>query len=151
MTGKPDGWGFRVTLPHICRHVPREGCRRDRSDDRLDKGNRTLRIRHSDSCYARVIRAAFEDIADIATEGFSYAAICEAFEANGLLPEGSKPYSLSRAIRREGARRQKRGKSTETETVRMLLEHRARAKRQQASMRFKNLSPKKRLLAAVGN
>jgi hypothetical protein len=40
-------------------------------------------------------------------EGFSYAVICEALERDGLLREGSRPYSLSRALRREGIRRQK--------------------------------------------
>jgi hypothetical protein len=64
--------------------------------------------RRSGFSYARIARTAFDDIRELTAEGFSYAAICEAFETKGLLPEGSKPYSLSRAMRREGSRRQKR-------------------------------------------
>jgi hypothetical protein len=75
------------------------------------KANRMPGRRRLDSRYARIARAAFDDISGLAAEGFGYAAICEAFVANGLLPEGSKPYSLSRAMRREGARRQKRAES----------------------------------------
>jgi hypothetical protein len=67
--------------------------------------------------YARIVRAAFEDIRELTAEGVSYAAICEAFEANGLLPKGSEPYSLSRAMRREGARRQKRAEPARTERL----------------------------------
>jgi hypothetical protein len=73
--------------------------------------------RRSGSSYARIARSAFEDIRGLTAEGFSYAAICEAFEANGLLPEGSKPYSLSRAMRREGMRRQRRAGLVETERL----------------------------------
>jgi hypothetical protein len=73
--------------------------------------------RRSGSFYARIARSAFEDIRGLAAEGFTYAAICEAFEANGLLPKGSKPYSLSRAIRREGIRRQKRTEPVKAERL----------------------------------
>jgi hypothetical protein len=79
------------------------------------KTNRTPGRRRDDSSYAHVARAAFEDIRELTAEGFSYAAICEAFETNGLLPKGSKPYSLSRAVRRETARRQKRAEIAGTE------------------------------------
>jgi hypothetical protein len=72
------------------------------------KANSTPGRRRADFSYSRVARAAFEDIRELTAAGFSYAAICEAFETNGLLPEGSKPYSLSRAVRRETVRRQRR-------------------------------------------
>ena len=52
--------------------------------------------------YARIARAAFDEINALTAEGFGYAAVCEALEVNGLLPGGSKPCSLSRAVRREG-------------------------------------------------
>jgi hypothetical protein len=71
--------------------------------------------RRSGSFYARIAHAAFEDILKLTAEGFNYATICEAFETNGLLPEGSKPYSLSRAMRREEIRRQKREKQAGVE------------------------------------
>jgi hypothetical protein len=71
----------------------------------------------ADFSYARIVRVAFEDICELMTEGFSCVTICKAFEANGLLPEGSKPYSLSRAVRREKVRRQKRAVSTGSEQV----------------------------------
>jgi hypothetical protein len=64
-------------------------------------------IRRPGFSYARVVRAAFEDIRGLMAEGFSYAVICEALERDGLLREGARPYSLSRALRREGIRRQK--------------------------------------------
>jgi hypothetical protein len=79
------------------------------------KANGTPGRRRGDFSYAHIARAAFEDIRELAAAGFSYAAICEAFETNGLLPKGSKPYSLSRAVRRETARRQKRAKPAGTE------------------------------------
>ena len=79
--------------------------------------NATPGRRRSGFSYARIARSAFEDIRGLTAEGFSYAAICEAFEANGLLPEGSKPYSLSRAMRREGMRRQRRAGLAETERL----------------------------------
>lgn len=71
--------------------------------------------RRSGISYAHIARVAFEDMRELTSEGFSYVAICEALEANGLLPEGSRPYSLSRALRREGIRRQKLADLTETE------------------------------------
>jgi hypothetical protein len=73
--------------------------------------------RRSGSSYARIARSAFEDIRGLTAEGFTYAAICEAFEANGLLPKGSKPYSLSRAMRREGIRRQKSAEPVKSERL----------------------------------
>jgi hypothetical protein len=79
------------------------------------KANSAPGRRRGDFSYARIARAAFEDIRGLTAEGFSYAAICEAFETNGLLPKGSKPYSLSRAVRRETARRQKRAEPAGTE------------------------------------
>jgi hypothetical protein len=71
--------------------------------------------RRADFSYARIARSAFEGIRELTSEGFNYAAICEAFETNGLLPKDSKPYSLSRAVRREMARRQKRAEPAGTE------------------------------------
>ena len=81
------------------------------------RANRVPGRRHLDSRYASIARAAFDDISGLAAEGFGYAAICEAFVAKGLLPEGSKPYSLSRAMRRERARRQRRAEPAETAPV----------------------------------
>jgi hypothetical protein len=71
------------------------------------RANGTPGSRRPGFSYSRVVRAAFEDIRELTAEGFSYVVICEALETNGLLPEGSRPYSLSRALRREGIRRQK--------------------------------------------
>jgi hypothetical protein len=71
------------------------------------RSKRTPGRRRSGCRYVRIARGAFDGINGLTAEGFSYRAICEAFEASGLLPEGSKPYSLSRALRRERARRQK--------------------------------------------
>jgi hypothetical protein len=81
----------------------------------LDKvrANNTPGNRRPGFSYARVVRAAFEDIRGLMAEGFSYAVICEALEADGLLREGSRPYSLSRALRREGIRRRKLAGLTE--------------------------------------
>ena len=81
------------------------------------KANRTPRRGRSDSRYARIARAAFDDISELAAKGFGYAASCEAFVANGLLPEGSKPHSLGRTMRRERTRRQRRVKPAGAETV----------------------------------
>jgi hypothetical protein len=71
----------------------------------------------ADFAYARIARVAFDGICELMAEGFSYVTICKAFEANGLLPEGSKPYSLSRAVRREDMRRQKRAAPARSEQV----------------------------------
>jgi hypothetical protein len=81
------------------------------------RANGTPGKRRPDFSYARIARAAFEEIRELAAAGFSYAAICEAFETNGLLPEGSRPYSLSRAVRREWIRRQEHAKPAETERL----------------------------------
>jgi hypothetical protein len=71
------------------------------------RANSAPGIRRPGFSYARVVRAAFEDIRELMAEGFSYAIICEALERDGFLREGSSPYSLSRALRREGIRRRK--------------------------------------------
>jgi hypothetical protein len=76
----------------------------------------------ADFSYARIARAAFEDIRALTASGFSYVAICKAFETNGLLPEGAAPYSLSRAVRREGIRRQKRIEPAKVERLEQNME-----------------------------
>ena len=73
--------------------------------------------RRSGFSYARIARAAFEDICGMTEEGFSYAEICEALEADGILPEGSESRNLGRAIRRERARRKKRAAASEAEKI----------------------------------
>jgi hypothetical protein len=79
--------------------------------------NRMPGRRRSGFSYAHIARAAFDDISGLVSEGFGYTAICEALAANGLLPPDAKPYSLSRAVRREGARRQKRAEPAGTAPV----------------------------------
>jgi hypothetical protein len=61
----------------------------------------------ADFSYARIARLTFENIRELTALGFSYVTICRGFVINGLLPEGAEPCSLSRAMRREGIRRQK--------------------------------------------
>ena len=92
-------------------------CRRDTPGGRLRQGKPGTGETAPRHPYAHIARVAFDDITALTAEGFGYAAICEAFEANELLPEGSKPYSLSRGVRRKRARRQRRVGSAGTEAV----------------------------------
>jgi hypothetical protein len=55
-----------------------------------------------------VAGAVFEEIESLRSERFTLIDICRALEAEGYLPKGSNPRSLSKAMRRERERRDSR-------------------------------------------
>jgi hypothetical protein len=61
-----------------------------------------------DFLFARVAGAVFDEIESLRSERHTLIDICRALEAEGYLPEGSNPRSLSKAMSRERKRRDSR-------------------------------------------
>ncbi|GHV30685.1 hypothetical protein FACS1894167_11910 [Synergistales bacterium] len=58
--------------------------------------------------YAKVVHVAFDEIKALRADNFRLIDICKGFEESGLLPQGSKPCNLGKALKREDVRRRKR-------------------------------------------
>lgn len=66
------------------------------------------------SPYAQAIYEYYEEIQELAIEGFTMVTICKYFEGKGRLPNGADQHSFRRAFRRENARRERKAKPRET-------------------------------------
>lgn len=55
--------------------------------------------------YAKVACIAFDEMKGLREKGIRFEVICRELEREGCLPQGANPGSLSRAFRREAARR----------------------------------------------
>jgi hypothetical protein len=64
--------------------------------------------RRGNISYSLVVKAGYEEILGLRTDGYSYDLICEAFTGNGLLPERPNPKALCNAFLREKKRRGKK-------------------------------------------
>jgi hypothetical protein len=57
--------------------------------------------------YSLTVKASYEEILGLRSDGYSYDLICEVFSENGLLPEHANPKTLCSAFLREKKRREK--------------------------------------------
>jgi hypothetical protein len=67
--------------------------------------------------FAKLAYKVFDDINDLRDAGLSLITICKELETDGHLPAGANPYSLSKALRREGERRERRAGTAQKKQV----------------------------------
>jgi hypothetical protein len=67
--------------------------------------------------YAKAVHIAFDEIKALRADNFRLIDICRGFEESGLLPQGSKPCNLGKALKREDVRRRKNGQGKDSSGV----------------------------------
>jgi hypothetical protein len=67
--------------------------------------------------YAKAVSIAFDEIKALREDNFRLIDICKGFEEIGLLPQGSKPCNLGKALKREDVRRRKKGQDKDSGSI----------------------------------